>query len=209
MSKIPASEIWPLVHAERLALIDDLGTLDPDQWEVPSLCDGWSVHDVAAHLADNARATFFRLFAGMAKAGFSLDRQNDNGVAAEKAATPDGTLRRLVEVAALRATPPVPLASRLVEEIAHGEDIRRAVGLKRAYPAESLEPAIKYQAATPQGVGGAKELASRVQLCSDDEDFRLGIGPQIAGPRLELLMLVSGRGKHAVGLTGPGLALVR
>ncbi|MEG2579120.1 MAG: hypothetical protein RSA54_15455, partial [Glutamicibacter sp.] len=119
------------------------------------------------------------------------------------------TLRRLVEVAALRATPPVPIASRLVEEIAHGEDIRRAVGLKRAYPAESLEPAIKYQAATPQGVGGAKDLASRVQLCSEDEDFRLGIGPQIAGPRLELLMLVSGRGKHAVGLTGPGLALVR
>ncbi|MGH3652550.1 maleylpyruvate isomerase family mycothiol-dependent enzyme [Glutamicibacter sp.] len=209
MSKIPASEIWPLVHAERLALIDDLGTLNAEQWEFPSLCGGWSVHDVAAHLADNARATFFRLLVAMAKAGFSLDRQNDNGVAAVKAATPAGTLQKLVEVAALRDTPPVPIASRLVEEIAHGEDIRRAVGLKRVYPAESLEPAIRYQAATPQGVGGSKELASKVQLCSQDESFRLGIGPQIVGTRLELLMLVSGRGKHAEGLSGPGLAFVR
>jgi hypothetical protein len=73
----------------------------------------------------------------------------------------------------------------------------------------SLELAIKYQAATPQGVGGAKELAHKVQLCSQDETFRWGIGPQIAGTRLELLMLLSGRGKHARGLSGPGMAFVR
>lgn len=209
MRKIPAHEIWPMVHAERLALIDDLETLDAASWEVPSLCAGWSVHDVAAHLADNARTTFFRLFIAMAKAGFSLDRQNGNGVAEMKASTPEGTLQKLVEVAALRCTPPVPVASRLVEEIAHGEDIRRAVGLQRSYPNKALEPAIRYQAATPQGVGGAKELASKVQLCSQDETFRLGLGPQIVGSRLELLMLLSGRGEHATGLSGPGMALVR
>lgn len=209
MSKIPASEIWPLVHAERLALIDDLGTLTADQWEAPSLCSGWSIHDVAAHLVDNARATIFRLLIAMAKAGFNFDRQNDQGVAAEKSATPDGTLQKLVKVAGLRDAPPGPVASRLVEEIAHGEDIRRAVGLKRDYPEMSLELAIKYQAATPQGVGGAKELARKVQLCSQDETFRWGIGPQIAGTRLELLMLLSGRVKHARGLSGPGMAFVR
>lgn len=209
MSKIPANEIWPLVHAERLALIDDLGTLTADQWETPSLCSGWSVHDVAAHLVDNARATFVRLLIAMAKAGFNFDRQNDQGVAAAKAATPEGTLRKLMKVAGLRDTPPGPVASRLVEEIAHGEDIRRAVGLERDYPARSLELAIKYQAATPQGIGGAKELASRVQLCTQDETFRWGIGSQIVGTRLELLMLLSGRGKHARGLSGPGMAFVR
>lgn len=209
MSKIPADEIWSLVHAERLALISDLETLDDAQWRVPSLCAGWSVHDVVAHLVDNARANFIRLFIAMAKAGFSLDRQNANGIAAEKAGTPAATLHRLREVSTLRAAPPAPLASRIVEEIAHGEDIRRAVGLQREYPERSLELAIGYQAATPQGVGGAKELAGKVQFCSDDEKFRRGIGPQIVGTRLELLMLVSGRGEHAVGLSGPGMAFVR
>ncbi|WP_168990212.1 maleylpyruvate isomerase N-terminal domain-containing protein [Yimella sp. RIT 621] len=45
------SDIWNLVHAERHALVDDLSSLTDAQWQAPSLADGWTVHDVAAHLA--------------------------------------------------------------------------------------------------------------------------------------------------------------
>jgi uncharacterized protein (TIGR03083 family) len=38
-----------MVHAERAALIDDLGNLDAARWDEPSLCGEWSVHDVVAH----------------------------------------------------------------------------------------------------------------------------------------------------------------
>lgn len=48
--------VWP-VHAEPAARIEDLAGLTDDQWEVPSLCAGWSVHDVAAHLVDSATCT--------------------------------------------------------------------------------------------------------------------------------------------------------
>lgn len=205
MSKIPASTIWPLVQKERLALIADLEKLTPDQWQRESLAAGWSVHDVAAHLVDNALATTWGLILAMARAGFNFDRQNDQGVARNQGATTDETLGKLREVASRRTGPPAPVASRLVEEIAHGEDLRRVLGLHRNYPNQSVELAIGYQANTPQSVGGAKELAGKVQLCSDDEKFTLGIGPRIVGSRLELLMLVSGRGKHARGLTGPGM----
>ncbi|MDN5718134.1 MAG: maleylpyruvate isomerase family mycothiol-dependent enzyme, partial [Janibacter sp.] len=51
------TDVWELVHAERAALADDLERLTDEQWREPSLCEGWSVHDVAAHLVDNARAT--------------------------------------------------------------------------------------------------------------------------------------------------------
>ncbi len=44
------SDVWPIVHAERQVLADDLGNLSSDQWATPSLCDGWDVHDVFAHL---------------------------------------------------------------------------------------------------------------------------------------------------------------
>jgi hypothetical protein len=53
-------DVWPLVHAERAGLIDDLEHLDDHSWEVPSLCGEWTVHDVVAHLVDSART--MRLF---------------------------------------------------------------------------------------------------------------------------------------------------
>lgn len=62
------SEIWHLVHAERRALVDDLCGLAPSQWDTPSLAPGWSVHDVAAHLVDNALTTPVGLLRAMVRA---------------------------------------------------------------------------------------------------------------------------------------------
>lgn len=45
------NDVWPLVHGERAALIRDLAGLDDRQRDEPSLCAGWSVHDVVAHRA--------------------------------------------------------------------------------------------------------------------------------------------------------------
>ncbi len=39
-----------MARAERAEMADFLGSLRPDQWEVPSLCTGWRVHDVVAHV---------------------------------------------------------------------------------------------------------------------------------------------------------------
>lgn len=50
-------EIWPVVHAERRRLVDALENVDEDAWATPSLCPGWDVHDVLAHLVDGARTT--------------------------------------------------------------------------------------------------------------------------------------------------------
>ena len=196
--------MWDLVHAERLALIDDLFPLAPEDWERPSTAAGWSVHDVAAHLLDNAYASTPVLLWAMLRAGFDFDRQNANGVARHKGATSTITLDGLKAAAARRDTPPVHLASRLVEEIAHGEDIRRALGLKRDYPPRALELAIEYQSRTPDSVGGGKNLAQRVRLVSDDEQFVLGLGPDLVGPRLELLMVLTGRQSAPGSLSGAG-----
>ena len=42
--------VWDVVVAERLALRDQLRDLDAADWDHPSLCDGWRVRDVAAHV---------------------------------------------------------------------------------------------------------------------------------------------------------------
>jgi uncharacterized protein (TIGR03083 family) len=42
--------IWRHVDTERAALADILEALPDDAWRTPSLCDAWTVRDVAAHL---------------------------------------------------------------------------------------------------------------------------------------------------------------
>ncbi|MGW0775828.1 maleylpyruvate isomerase family mycothiol-dependent enzyme, partial [Streptomyces sp. NPDC002835] len=122
-------DVWSMVHAERAALIEDLARLDDGQWEQPSLCAGWTVHDVVAHLVGTARTTRIGFMADMARARFDFDRQNARGVERERGATPEETLERFRRAAPRKSTPPAPIDSRLVEEVVHGEDIRRPLGL--------------------------------------------------------------------------------
>ncbi len=199
-------EVWSMVHAERAALIEDLTRLDDERWQQPSLCAGWTIHDVVAHLIDSARTTRLGFVAGLIRARLDFDRQNARGVQRERGASPHETLERLRQVASRRSTPPVPLDSRLVEEIVHGEDIRRPLGIARAYPQEAVVRSLRLQARTPASFGGAKELTSRIRLTATDADCSVGDGPQVNGTALALLLAVSGRRVAPAELTGPGLA---
>ncbi|MFJ4343361.1 maleylpyruvate isomerase family mycothiol-dependent enzyme [Streptomyces sp. NPDC088915] len=194
-----------MVHAERAALIGDLAGLGDAQWRTVSLCEGWTVHDVAAHLVDNARTTRLGFLTGLARAGFDFERQNAAGVERERGTTPEETLRRLRRVASRTSAPPGPLDSRLVEEIVHGEDIRGPLGLAHAYPQEAVMRALRLQTRTPTAFGGARELLTRIRLTTTDTGFTAGTGPSVTGPALCLLLAVSGRRTALADLTGPGL----
>src|SRR5215203_4385684 len=143
-----------MVHTERAALIDDLKNLDDARWEEQSLCGQWTVHDVVAHLVDTARTTRLGFVVGLAWARFDFDLQNARGVQRHRGASPQETLERLRRVASRRSTPPAPLDSRLVEEVVHGEDIRRPLGITRDYPAEAVVRSLRYQARTSVSFGG-------------------------------------------------------
>ncbi|WP_329042376.1 maleylpyruvate isomerase family mycothiol-dependent enzyme [Streptomyces sp. NBC_00178] len=198
-------DVWDLVHAERAALIQDLAGLDDDRWREPSLCEGWTVHDVVAHLVDTARTTRLGFVVALARARFDFDRQNALGVERERGETPQETLRRLRGAAPRTSTPPAPLVSRLVEEIVHGEDIRRPLGLTRAYPQRAVVAALRLQTRTPVSIGGAKELVDRVRLTATDADLTIGTGPEAVGPALGLLLAVSGRRVALDDLKGSGV----
>jgi uncharacterized protein (TIGR03083 family) len=199
-------DVWALVHAERAALVADLERLDDDQWDRPSLCDGWTVHDVAAHLVDTWRTTRVSFVAGLAWARFDFDRQNARGVERWRGATPEQTLQRLRAAATRRSTPPGPLDSRLVEEVVHGEDVRRPLGLRRGYEREAVERALRLQLRTPAFFGGAKELLRRCRVVAEDADVAVGDGPEVRGSSLSLLLAVTGR--PAPDLAGPGVSVL-
>ena len=50
-------DILGWVRDERLSLADFLDGLDEHEWRMDSLCQGWTVHDVAAHLTLSTRTT--------------------------------------------------------------------------------------------------------------------------------------------------------
>ncbi|MFD5600412.1 maleylpyruvate isomerase family mycothiol-dependent enzyme [Leucobacter sp. NPDC058333] len=204
MGKRVGAEIWPAVHLERRALIEDLAHLDPAQWRTPSLCAGWSVHDVLAHLVDSAKTTRLGFVRRMLASRFDFDRDNAVGVARERAADPALTLASFRAVSDSTATPPAALATRLVEAFVHGEDIRQPLGIVRNYPPAHVATALRYQVATSIKVGGGRELARGSRLIATDADFQHGEGPEVRATAISLLLAVSGRPIAADRVAGSG-----
>ncbi|WP_280399018.1 maleylpyruvate isomerase family mycothiol-dependent enzyme [Nocardia carnea] len=201
-------DVWPTVRAERLALIADLEPLSAQQWETPSLCAGWSVHDVLAHIVASAKTTKFGFAWEFARARFDFDRFTANGVERERGARPAETLDRLRAVLDRKVSPPAPADSRLVEMIVHGEDIRRPLGISRDYSQEAVVDALRLQIRTAEGFGGGRELVAGLTLVAEDADFTTGSGPEVQGPLLALLLIASGR-DAAAELRGPGVDTLR
>ncbi len=202
------SDVWQIVHAERLALIEDLAGLTDEQWAEQSLCGDWTVRDVVAHLVNTARATRLGFMRDLARARFDFDRQNARGVARELGVDPTETLDRLRSVATRTSTPPAHPDSRVVEEVIHGEDIRRPLGITRSYPTDAVVRAIGYQARTSVSMGGSKQRIAGIRLVATDTDLSIGDGPEVAGPALSLLLAISGRDVALADLDGPGVSLL-
>ena len=92
-------EIRRIVEAERLSLCDVLDGLDARQWSTPSLCGGWTVHEVVAHLTLPTRTSFLAMVLGMARSRGNFDRMADDGARRRAARFPPSVL-----VAQLRET---------------------------------------------------------------------------------------------------------
>lgn len=173
-------------------------------WEESSLCAGWTVHDVLAHLVDNAQTTRVSFLLGLARARLDFDRQNARGVERERMVSPAQTLDRFRGVSVRRSAPPAHLDTRLVEEIVHGEDIRRPLGITRCYPRDAVIRALRRQARTPVSLGGARELLTLIRITTTDADVSIGNGPNANGTALSLLLATTGRSAALDDLDGPG-----
>lgn len=203
-----AETIWPTIHAERQALIDDLTGLPPDRWQTRSLAHPWTVHDVLAHLVAAAKMTPLRFFPGLAGVGFDFHRFMDKLVARERAGGPEATLASFRAVLPRTSSPPAPATTWLGEAFVHGEDIRRPLGIAHSYPLPQVTRVIGYYAKLNALLGARRRIAG-VTLAASDTDFTLGSGPVVEGPAISLLMATAGRKAALDDLTGPGVRILR
>jgi uncharacterized protein (TIGR03083 family) len=203
-----ADDIWSVVHAERRALADDLDGLTPGQWATPSMCGGWTVHDVLAHMVSTAKLTPSAFAAGMAAAGFRFSRFTAKRIAAEGAGGPAATLAAFRAVETSTSSPPGPKLSWLGEVLVHSEDIRRPLGIAHEYPVDSVTAVTDFYAGSNVLIGGKRRVAG-VTLQATDADWSHGSGPVVTGPARALLLATAGRTQALPELSGPGVEILR
>ena len=196
--------VWKAVHQERRRLAADVGALPADRWRLPSLCPGWNVHDVLAHLVDTARMGRLSFVRELLTARLDFDRANEAGILREKRANPMDTVQALRDAAELTRTPPVNLDTRLVEAIVHGEDIRRPLEITGTYSDWTVVRALAYQLRTPVSFGGGRERAAGLRLIIRSTGASWGTGAEVTGEALDLLLAVSGRPVPRARLHGSG-----
>ena len=201
-------DIWPMVHAERKALAADLRGLSAGDWDRPSLCAGWTVRDVLAHMTSAAKLTPPAFFGKMIGSGFSFDKVQEQGVAAQRGATPADTLANFESVQTSVKHPPGPTQTWLGETIVHSEDIRRTLGIEHKYPTDAVVTVADFYKGSNLLIGSKRRI-SGLTLRATDADWTTGTGPEVSGPILSLVMAMTGRKAADDDLTGEGVAALR
>ena len=200
-----AGNQWPLIRAERVALIADLENATDAQWSTQSLCSAWTVRDVLAHMTTTAKMTPGRFFGKMASAGFRFNAMNDQGVKDELGATPADTLGAFKAVVDRTTSPPGPLDAMVAEAVIHSQDIRRPLGIVHTFPPEALTLVGDFVIRGNLLLGG-KRRATGLTLSASDVAWTRGAGPEVKGPLASIILALTGRRAALADLSGDGLA---
>jgi len=194
-----------MATAERTELADFLATLTPGQWEAPSLCAGWRVRDIVAHVMSFDDVSLLGMFRRAIRGRFV--HINQVGVDELASLSTEQLLARLrarLRPQGLATTFGGRLA--LLDVTIHHQDIRRPLGMPRHIPAERLRLVLADCVRSPELPGW--RLARGVRLVPDDLDWSHGSGPEVTGPAEAMLMAIAGR-RSAIGqLAGPGQPVV-
>ena len=181
------------VEAELTELADLLATLPEAAWDAPSLCAGWRVREVVAHMTLPMHASTAAFAMDFARARFRFD------VLADRRARLDGQRTPAELLAALRAprmlawTPPGGgVTGALVHAVVHGLDITRALELDRQPPAARLRLAL-------DGLTSRRSLSALgadvtgVRLTATDLEWAHGEGRVVSARAEELVLVLAGR----------------
>jgi uncharacterized protein (TIGR03083 family) len=202
--------IYDMVVDERYRAAELLAGLDEEQVRRPSLCDAWTVHDVAAHLVSYLRFGRAKLYLGIVSTAADFDRYNvtlTRRIARRPTAVLVDQLRRHA-----RSTMSIPGSGYdpvLADLVLHDLDIRRPLGIGRGIVEERLWLSFRHltTAAAPGFAMGSRLRGLR--LVADDTGWAHGSGPVVRGGAEALLLAVAGRPVALRELAGDGVPLLR
>ncbi len=184
---------WPTIHEQRGALANDLADLTAEQWRLPSLCPGWTVHQVLAHQVATAKMSPGKFFVKFAASGFNFTKFSNTALAVETTGGPAATLAAFRQVQTSTKAPPGPGDTWLGETLVHSEDIRRPLGIAHSYPLAWVTRATEFYAKSNAVIGGKKRVDG-LTLKATDTDWSHGPDPSSKGRPI-----VAPRGRRSHG----------
>jgi len=188
-----SDEVMPVVAAEYRRLQAALATLSDDAWQTPSLCEGWTIRHVIAHLTMPARYTPEEFGAELAAA------QYDFTTLSNRIADRDSTLpidRLLDDLASDTLTQYVnpgggPIGS-LSHVVIHGLDASIPAGLGSVASQEALRLVLDNLAAEGTHRHFGTSMEGR-HLVAADIGWAHGAGTTETAPAHRLVLALAGR----------------
>lgn len=201
---------WSAVRTMRLRIADFLDTLSPAEWDAASLCPGWRVRDVAGHLTVVPTISTWDLIAAAPRARFNPHRVNTVLAVRHGSNPPDEIVARIRQHAGARRTAKVlDTRNSLFDAIVHSQDIALPLHRDFPVPVEYSRQGLRRVWAMGWPFNARRNLAGRT-LRATDIEWTVGAGPEIAGPALSLLLLLTGRTSAAIdALHGSGVATLK
>jgi uncharacterized protein (TIGR03083 family) len=190
---------------EREEFASFLDGLTSDQWSGPTLCELWTVRDVAIHTVSYDELSAARLVGRFLKGRLNTDRINAIGVADYADRSPEqitALIRAHAEPHGLTGGFGGRIA--LTDGMIHQQDIRRSIGLPRSIDPDRLCTALDFARFAPTIRGAWR--ARGVRLVATDLDWSRGKGDEVRGTGEALLMVMAGRRAALDDLDGPGKA---
>lgn len=186
--------VWRHIHDQRRALAGTLADLAPEEWEHESLCPGWTVRDVAAHVISTAHVGVVDLLRmapsfrhGYNRAIFLETKKLGRAPVVEILADYeryDGSRHHVATTTTLEP---------LLDALVHSQDVARPLGRRLdLHPQAAAIAADRARLLSP--FFGTFRLVRSVRMVATDTDWTRGRGDRVVeAPMQELLMFVTGR----------------
>ena len=199
-------QVWQVIDAQRRGVADLLEQLPGSEWQQPSLCAGWTVRDVAAHLTLQQTGLGGTLAMMMHWRG-SLDQVIRDVACRRAAALTTGQIIAGIRgmTGSRRHNLGVSYLETLTDILVHGQDIAIPLGRRLDPPPQAAAVAATRVLSMrwPPPLPSARKVAG-FRLTATDTSWSSGNGPEVSGPMAAILLVCAGRAAALPQLSGPG-----
>jgi uncharacterized protein (TIGR03083 family) len=201
-------QVWQAIDAQRLGLADLLDDLSDEEWGTPSLCEGWTVRDVAAHLTLQ-QLGLRDLLGAVSQWKGDLDRTTQH-IARTRAAELS-TEQMIAEIRGMvgsrRHNLGVTYRETLIDILVHGQDIAIPLGRAHDVPPAAAATATSrmWSMRWPPPFPATRRMRG-FRLIATDTTWSAGEGPEVRAPIASIMLLSAGRLAALPQLSGAGAA---
>ena len=187
------ANLQPLVAGAYMGLADVLSELAGDDWDAPSLCEGWRIREVIAHLTMPARYDQEAFMQELEARQFDFAKLSNEIAARDGQASTDGLLADLRSEQLHHWAPPGGgYHGALNHVVIHGLDVTEPLGVSTRTPDQTLRIVLTDLTEGEMHRHFGTEIAGK-RLEATNLDWSFGSGPVLRGAAGDLALVLCGR----------------